>query len=311
MTCGLGLAQLGELGGHVRHRAVVLAELPAGGDRRSRWQRSPRRSAPRRAPPPGRAGRRRPRAIAARQRSSSAGDLGGGERRDRRRAAVLGDPAQRGGGEVVVGVRRSASRPASVSTNDLGRPAPAARAALRALARPRPGRRRASRRGAGGSPAGLSPSRAPSSAAVAAPRSSSSCGDPVAGAPVRRRARRQRPARPLPPSSTSFFTTPTLRNSAEHLQTGAPVIHDTGASPGAPTIEDQICRRTMTRRVALPAARSAAALRRWRSPRWSPTSASSSPAGRSGSPAPASAARPGRGAPTTRTRRPPRWASTA
>ena len=33
MTCGLGLAQLGELGGHVRHRAVVLAQLPAGGDR--------------------------------------------------------------------------------------------------------------------------------------------------------------------------------------------------------------------------------------------------------------------------------------
>ena len=33
---GLGLAQLGELGGDVRHRAVVLAQLPAGRDRRRR-----------------------------------------------------------------------------------------------------------------------------------------------------------------------------------------------------------------------------------------------------------------------------------
>ena len=30
---GLGVAQLGKLGGHVRHRAVVLTELAAGGDR--------------------------------------------------------------------------------------------------------------------------------------------------------------------------------------------------------------------------------------------------------------------------------------
>jgi hypothetical protein len=33
---GLGLAQLGELRRHVRHRAVVLAELPPAGDRRGR-----------------------------------------------------------------------------------------------------------------------------------------------------------------------------------------------------------------------------------------------------------------------------------
>jgi hypothetical protein len=41
MTSGLGVAQLGELGGHVRHRAVVLAELAAGGDRGRVRQRSP------------------------------------------------------------------------------------------------------------------------------------------------------------------------------------------------------------------------------------------------------------------------------
>ena len=47
------------------------------------------------------------------------------------------------------------------------------------------------------------------------------------------------------------------------------------------------------------------------SPRWSATSRSSSPAGWSGSPAPASAARPGRGAPASRSSRTASWASTA
>ncbi len=82
---GLGLAQLGKLGGDLRHRAVVLAQLPAGGDRRRVGSVTLRRSAPARVPRPAPSGRRWPRWIAPRQRSSRRGHLLGRERRRPRR----------------------------------------------------------------------------------------------------------------------------------------------------------------------------------------------------------------------------------
>ncbi len=125
---GLGLAQLGELGGDVRHRAVVLADLQTGGDpgRRARgmrrprcarcWRRSPGRSARR----PARAASRDPRPSALlegrrrgarrtrprpRRRRSRAGSAArcwrgrrrrAGRRRARRRSARTSAPGGRG-----------------------------------------------------------------------------------------------------------------------------------------------------------------------------------------------------------------------
>ena len=109
---GLGLAQLRELRGHVRHRAVVLAELPAAGDRRGRGSvalggerggeclgpvdRSHRRARSRPAP------RRSRRAL-------EPGQLLLGHGADGVGTAGGGDVAQRGQGQVVVGVRERAN----------------------------------------------------------------------------------------------------------------------------------------------------------------------------------------------------------
>ena len=206
----------------------------------TRWQRSPRRSAPRRAPPPGRAGRRRPRASPPGSAPPAPATWAAANALTASGAAVLGDPAQRGGGEAVVGVREAlAGRRRSARTILAGRPRPRG-PRLRALAgldqavgehrvEVLADRRRAepelrAQLGRGGRAA-----------------LEQQLGDPVPGAPVRRGG--DRPPRPLR-DSTSFFTTPTLRNSAAHLQTGAPVIHDTGRARAAHESRSN-CARTM------------------------------------------------------------------
>ncbi len=102
-----GLAQLRELGRHVRDRAVVLAELAARGDHRSRCSVTlggERRSE---CLGPGerlvtRALHRRPAPVFER------GYLVGREGGHGVRSAVRGDPAQRRGGQIIVGVRAGA-----------------------------------------------------------------------------------------------------------------------------------------------------------------------------------------------------------
>ena len=67
-------------------------------------------------------------------------------------------------------------------------------------------------------------------------------GDPVPGAPVGEH--RRTPARPLPHLDTSYFTTPTLRISGGSLQTGPPVIQNTGSPERANFINACVrCRR--------------------------------------------------------------------
>src|SRR5205807_6345046 len=127
---GLGLAQLRELGRHVRDRAVVLAELLAGFGPRAAdgGRRAGRRGLAgggqclgQRLAPAGQfaAGYRR------RVPALQVGDLPAGELGDRVRARRLGQEAQRVAGQVVVGVlERAAARVGD--DEDLGRAAAAA-----------------------------------------------------------------------------------------------------------------------------------------------------------------------------------------
>ena len=109
---GLGLTQLGELGGDVRHRAMVLAQLPAGGDRR-------------RAGSVSLAGQRLGQCLGPGQRVIRCAGGGtvhgiaaallepghtlGGEPGDGFGSLAGGDMPERGQGQVVVGVRKAGS----------------------------------------------------------------------------------------------------------------------------------------------------------------------------------------------------------
>ena len=121
----LGLAQLRELLGDVRHRAVMLAQLPAGGDRRRAGRIALRRQG---------AGER----FGPRQRIVT-GIPGRGaaplferahqlmrERGHRGVAVVASDPPQRSCGQIVIGVRATPHPPGIGEREDLGRASPPA-----------------------------------------------------------------------------------------------------------------------------------------------------------------------------------------
>ena len=123
------LAQLRELGRHVRNRAVMLAELlaafgldpsPIAGPGLRR-RRSRRRTAPRPVPGPGGPGRpgyrRRVPAL-------QVGHLPAGELGDRVRARRLGQEAQCVGRQVVVGVLERAAARVGDDETLAGRPRP-------------------------------------------------------------------------------------------------------------------------------------------------------------------------------------------
>ena len=103
----LGLAQLRELRRDVRHRAVVLAELPAAGDRRGRGSVALGRQGRGEdlGPVDRRTGCPLTAASTAWRTHFQAGELLLGDRADGVRAARGRDVPQRGQREVVVGVR--------------------------------------------------------------------------------------------------------------------------------------------------------------------------------------------------------------
>ena len=215
---GLGLAQLGELGGHVRHRAVVLAQLPAGRDRGRVGSVTLGGSAS--ASASARANGSSPASSSRSGSAPRARRLGGGELATGLGPPMLGDPAQRRGGDAVV--LREAARAAAVSTNALaGRPRPRGRSGSPG---PRPGDRRASRRGACGSRRGSGPAARRAGRRWPRPLEQQ-LGNPVTGTPIGgNRCRGGCGGGNLPPptasTSTPFFTTPTLRNSAGGCKPG-------------------------------------------------------------------------------------------
>ena len=101
---GLGLAQLGELLGHVGDRAVVLAELLPRSSRRRAGRGSVAVGRQRLGEGLGPAARRAPPATGVAVAGLELGHPLAGERGDRLAAALLLDEAQGAGGEVVVGL---------------------------------------------------------------------------------------------------------------------------------------------------------------------------------------------------------------
>ena len=149
---GLGLAQLGELGRDVRHRAVVLAQLPAAGDRRGRGsvalggERHGQCLGPVDRLPAGRPRRSRPRSTPGSRGRPAAARRRPGRRPGRRRPHV----PQGGQRQVVVACGKE-ERPASVRWNRrAGRPRPRCGRSHPAPFAPRANRRPRGRPGAGG-----------------------------------------------------------------------------------------------------------------------------------------------------------------